>query len=73
MSDADLIPISTDSVEGFVADFRALMAKNVAEFRAQPQAWAEKRFLQMRTVNRQCTWAMRANRWEKLLESKQFD
>ena len=70
MGFADLLPRSGQercSREDHIAGFTALLEKNEAAFQRDPRAWAELRFAQAESVNRQCTWARRAAQWETFL------
>ena len=72
MGYADLIPVGTASGDDLVPAFRKAMEKNIAEFQAHSEAWAEKMFEQASAVNRECSWAVRAKIWEKRLTSRQM-
>ena len=66
---ADLLPIHCaglspeESMQGYIA----LFEKNIAGFRSEPQAWAERQFDQLQAVNRACVWRVRALEWENFL------
>jgi glycosyltransferase involved in cell wall biosynthesis len=64
---ADYVTVSPGETAKLVADFRALIEKNVAEFQADPGGWAEERFTTLQEINRTNTWARRAELWEQLL------
>jgi glycosyltransferase involved in cell wall biosynthesis len=66
---ADLLPLSASMRDAdVVAAYRALLEKNAAQFRADPQGWAVERFEQSRAVNQACSWRTRASAWEALLQ-----
>ena len=68
MGFADLLPVNArESREQFIQRYRKLLEKNIAAFKAESEAWAERMFDQVRAVNRQCTWAQRAREWEDFL------
>jgi len=69
MGFADLLPVQGGaiSIDAHIAGFTQLLEKNEAEFLRDPRAWAELRFAQAQIVNRQCTWAHRAEQWETFL------
>ena len=60
MGYADLIPVKDRSAEEFIAAFRALIEHNVSAFKEGPEAWAERMFDQVRAVNQNCGWTVRA-------------
>jgi hypothetical protein len=59
----DSMPSATGSVE----EYAALLRKNINNFRAHPEEWAEKIWQQVQYVNRECTWAKRAWEWNNYL------
>jgi len=67
MGFADFVDVSVGNRPKLVADYRALIERNVAAFQTDPAAWAEERFATLQHVNRTCTWAERAKEWERLL------
>jgi glycosyltransferase involved in cell wall biosynthesis len=69
MGYADLIDIDRNHSDRFVDAFAHLMEANVAAFKEAPEEWAEKMFDQVRSVNRHCTWALRAVAWEQMVAS----
>lgn len=69
---ADYVDLSPGQAERLAADFRALFEKNVAAFQNAPEAWAEERYADMADVNLNCSWAMRAKTWERLLAARKF-
>lgn len=68
---ADLMPVKpgNGTREEFIAVYKSLLEKNIAEFKTRPEAWAEERFAQMQEVNRNCSWHVRAREWEQLLNA----
>jgi glycosyltransferase involved in cell wall biosynthesis len=69
---ADYVNVSPGEAAKLTADFRRLIEKNVAEFQADPTAWAEERFAALQEINRTGTWAKRAESWEQLLAARAF-
>ncbi len=68
MGFADLVEIKEGmSGEEFMRDYGAVIEKNVTDFTSNPDAWAERMFHQVQTVNRECLWAHRAKEWEHYL------
>ncbi len=66
---ADYVPVVLDDMARLPTDFRAMIERNVAAFKADPTAWAEERFAALQHVNRTCTWRERAKAWEHVLSS----
>ena len=65
---ADLMPIGeNDTRETRIAGFTPLIERNVADFLARKEEWAEERFAQSRLVSQRCNWAARAKEWEDFL------
>lgn len=64
---ADLLPLAGLDTHALVPRFAAHLEKNVGEFLARPEAWAEERFTQVQEVNRRCSWQARAKEWEAFL------
>jgi glycosyltransferase involved in cell wall biosynthesis len=64
---ADLMPLNGVHGEQVPGLFAAHIRRNVEDFLARPQAWAEERFAQSREVGRRCSWTMRAKEWEAFL------
>lgn len=69
MGFADLVPTDGGAIfrEDHVAGITRLVEKNEAEFQRNPEAWAQDRFIQLQTVNREYTWSRRAAQWEAFL------
>jgi glycosyltransferase involved in cell wall biosynthesis len=61
MGFADIVP------PGDIARFTGALEQAVADFKTNPDAWAEARFDQMQVINRDCSWAVRAREWEDYL------
>ncbi len=70
MGYADLIPVETSSPDDLATAFKNALGKNIIEFREHPDAWAEKMFEQVQSVNRACTWTVRAGDWERIFTNK---
>ncbi len=70
MGFADLLPVNGGVITrvDHIAGITKLIEKNEAEFRRDPQAWAQARFKQVEAVNREYTWARRAEQWEAFLK-----
>ena len=64
---ADYVAVSIGQPEKLIADFRAMMEKNVMDFLSHPEIWAEQRFAALQQINRTCTWSQRAKSWERIL------
>ena len=71
-SSADYVRASLEKPDQLIADFGAMLRGNVERFLKEPGLWAEERFADVQNVNRSCTWAKRAEEWEKLLTSRNF-
>jgi hypothetical protein len=63
MGFADLVAPGPD----LAARFTRQLEETLGSFRSDPRSWAEERFAQAETVNRDCTWAVRAREWEDFL------
>lgn len=70
MGFADLLPVNGGVITrvDHIAGITNLIEKNEAEFVRDPKAWAQARFKQVETVNREYTWARRAEQWEEFLK-----
>lgn len=70
MGFADLLPVNDGVITrvDHIAGITKLIEKNEAEFVRDPKAWAQARFKQVETVNREYTWARRAEQWEEFLK-----
>ena len=69
MGFADLLPVNGGDIlrVDHIAGITKLIEKNEAEFQRDPKAWAEDRFTQLQTINRECTWSRRAAQWDAFL------
>jgi glycosyltransferase involved in cell wall biosynthesis len=61
MGFADIVPPDD------IARFTGALEQAAADFQTRPEEWAEKRFDQMQVINRECSWAVRAQEWEEYL------
>lgn len=61
----DSMPSATGSFEIYTA----LLRKNLNFFRAHPEMWAEKIWEQVQYINREYTWAKRAQEWDSYLKN----
>ena len=64
---ADLLPLDGLDTHALVPRFAAHLEKNVGDFLARSQEWAEECCAQVQEVNRRCSWAARAREWEAFL------
>ncbi len=64
---ADLLPLAGLDTHALVPRFAAHLERNVGDFLARTQEWAEERYAQVQVVNRRCSWAARAKEWEAFL------
>jgi tetratricopeptide (TPR) repeat protein len=69
MGFADLLPVNGGVIlrVDHIAGITKLVEKNEAEFQRDPKAWAEDRFTQLQTINRECSWSRRAAQWDAFL------
>jgi glycosyltransferase involved in cell wall biosynthesis len=67
MGFADLMPLGGVDAQGLAPAFAARLERNVGDFLARPDQWAEERFAQVQEVNRRCSWQARAREWEAFL------
>jgi glycosyltransferase involved in cell wall biosynthesis len=64
---AALLPLAGLDAQTLAPRFAEHLEKNVGDFLARTEAWAEERFAQVQDVNRNCTWTARAKEWEAFL------
>lgn len=64
MGYADLIPITSNNPQDLIRGFQLALKQNIHTFLCSPEEWAEKRFDQIQSVNRTCTWSRRGQTWE---------
>jgi glycosyltransferase involved in cell wall biosynthesis len=67
MGFADLLPLPDLNAADLAPRFAAHLERNVSDFLARPDAWAEERFAQACEINRRCNWQARAREWEAFL------
>lgn len=70
MGFADLLPVNGGVITrvDHIAGLTKLIEKNEADFVRDPKAWAQTQFKQVEAVNREYTWARRAEQWEAFLK-----
>lgn len=67
MGHATLLSGEGKTRDEYLDDYCALMKERVVAFKANPRAWAERRFQQSQDVSRNCSWTVRAKEWEEVL------
>lgn len=60
---------SMSATDGSLDAYALLLRKNINAFRAHNQEWSQKMFKQVQHVNKEFTWAKRANEWSAYLTS----